>query len=56
MATSDELLTALINNCRKPEDLIGENGLLRQLLLKAGERLSQQEMKERIVYVQKENR
>lgn len=31
MATTDELLDALIKDCKKPEDLIGENGLLKQL-------------------------
>ena len=31
MATTDELLDALMRNCKKPEDLIGENGLLKQL-------------------------
>ncbi len=27
----EELLSSLLANCQKPEDLIGENGLLRQL-------------------------
>ena len=31
MATTDELLDSLIRNCKKPEDLIGEKGLLKQL-------------------------
>ena len=31
MATTDELLDALIRNCKRPEDLIGEKGLLKQL-------------------------
>jgi hypothetical protein len=32
MATTDELFDELIRNCKKPEDLIGKNGLLEQLL------------------------
>jgi hypothetical protein len=31
MPTTDELLDALINNCKRPLDLLGENGLLQQL-------------------------
>lgn len=31
MIASDELLDALMKNCRKPGDLIGENGLLKQM-------------------------
>jgi hypothetical protein len=37
MARSDELLDALMRDCKKPEDLIGENGLLNQLLNKSME-------------------
>jgi putative transposase len=31
MATTDELLDNLMKDYKKPEDLIGENGLLKQL-------------------------
>ena len=31
MATIDELFDALIRDCRKPGDLVGANGLLKQL-------------------------
>jgi len=39
MATSDELLDALIRNCNKPTDLVGENGLLKQLCNKSLDRV-----------------
>jgi hypothetical protein len=39
MTTSDELLDALIRDCKKPTDLIGENGLLKQLCNKSLERV-----------------
>jgi len=31
MATTDEFLEALMNECRKPDDFIGENSRLQQL-------------------------
>lgn len=31
MATTDELLDALMQNCKNPDSLTGENGLLEQL-------------------------
>jgi hypothetical protein len=31
MATTDEILDVLMKECKKPEDLIGVNGLLGQL-------------------------
>ena len=31
MVTTDDLLANLINNCKKPGDLVGENSLLSQL-------------------------
>ena len=31
MATTDELLDALMRNCKSPEEFIGEKGLLKQL-------------------------
>jgi hypothetical protein len=39
MATTDELLDALMMDCKKPDDLIGENGLLKQLFNKTRERV-----------------
>jgi len=32
MAKTDDLLDKLMNNCKKPGDLVGENSLLSQLL------------------------
>ena len=46
MATSDELLDALIRNCNKPTDLVGENGLLKQLCNKSREQVIPDEMSE----------
>jgi putative transposase len=48
MATTDELLDALIKDCKKPEDLIGENGLLKQLSKKSMERSMPAEMTEHL--------
>ena len=31
MVTTDDLLDNLMNNCKKPGDLVGENGFLRKL-------------------------
>jgi len=31
MATTDDLLDNLMNNCKKPGDLVGENSLLSEL-------------------------
>jgi len=39
MATTDELLAALMRDCRKPENLIGENGLLKRLFNPPPERV-----------------
>lgn len=44
MATTDELLDALMKDYKKPEDLIGENGLLKQLTKQLLERAMQSEM------------
>ena len=38
MASVDELFDALIRDCKKPTDLIGDNGLLTQLCNKSLER------------------
>ena len=44
MATTDELLDILMKDYKKPEDLIGENGLLKQLTKRLLERAMQTEM------------
>lgn len=46
MATTDELLVALMKNCQKPLNLIGDNGLLKQLLAKPIEQPKQPEKTE----------
>jgi len=50
MATTDELLDTLMKDYKKPEDLIGENGLLKQLTKKLLERAMQAEMTEHLGY------
>lgn len=46
MATIDELLDALMRDCKKPTDLVGENGLLTQPYSKSRERVVSAEMSE----------
>jgi len=46
MATTDELLDALMKDCKKPTDLVGENGLLKQLCNKSREQVIPDEMSE----------
>jgi putative transposase len=50
MATQDELLDDLMKNYRKPEDLIGENGLLKQLTKALVERAMKTEMTDHLGY------
>lgn len=50
MATTDELLDVLMKNYKKPEDLIGENGLLKQLTKRLLERAMQAELTEHLGY------
>lgn len=50
MAITDELLDQLIADYKKPEDLIGENGLLKQLTKRLLERAMQAEMTEHLGY------
>ncbi|MEI6208168.1 MAG: hypothetical protein WCP20_15415 [Desulfuromonadales bacterium] len=38
MATVDELFDSLMKNCKKPDDIVGRNGLLNQLLKNPQER------------------
>lgn len=50
MATPDELLDELMKNYKKPEDLIGENGLLKQLTKALVERAMKAEMTAHLGY------
>ena len=50
MATTDELLDILMKDYKKPEDLIGENGLLKQLTKRPLERAMQAEMTDHLGY------
>jgi putative transposase len=50
MATTDELLDNLMKDYKKPEDLIGENGLLKQLTKRLIERTMQTELTEHLGY------
>jgi putative transposase len=50
MATQDELLDDLMKNYKKPEDLIGENGLLKQLTKALVERAMKTEMTDHLGY------
>jgi len=50
VATTDELLDDLMKNYKKPEDLIGENGLLKQLTKALVERAMKVEMTAHLGY------
>lgn len=50
MAITEELLDQLIADYKKPEDLIGENGLLKQLTKRLLERAMQAEMTDHLGY------
>lgn len=50
MAINEDLLDQLIAGYRKPEDLLGENGLLKQLTKRLIERAMQAEMTEHLGY------
>jgi putative transposase len=50
MATTEELLDVLMKDYKKPEDLIGENGLLKQLTKRLLERAMQSELTEHLGY------
>jgi len=50
MATTDELLDALMKDYKKPEDLIGENGLLKQLTKQLLERAMAAELTKHVGY------
>ena len=50
MAITEDLLDQLIKDYKKPEDLIGENGLLKQLTKRLLERAMQAEMTDHLGY------
>jgi transposase-like protein len=50
VAITEELLDQLIKDYKKPEDLIGENGLLKQLTKRLLERAMQAEMTDHLGY------
>ena len=50
MAISNELLDELLKNYKKPEDLIGENGILRQLTKRLVERAMSAELENHLGY------
>ena len=50
MAITEELLDELIRDYKKPEDLLGESGLLKQLTKRLLERAMQAEMSEHLGY------
>lgn len=50
MATTEELLDVLMRDYKKPEDLLGENGLLKQLTKRLLERAMQAELTEHLGY------
>ena len=50
MSTTDELLDSLMKDYKKPEDLIGENGLLKQLTKRLLERAMQAELTDHLGY------
>jgi putative transposase len=54
MTVTNELIDSLLANYKKPEDLIGENGLLKQLTKKLVERALQAEMAEHLGYAKHE--
>ena len=53
MAITEDMLDQLIKDYKKPEDLIGENGLLKQLTQKLVERALEAEMVEHLGHVRR---
>ena len=51
MTVTNELIDSLLADYEKPEDLIGDNGLLKLLTKKLVERALQAEMAEHLVYI-----
>lgn len=54
MTVSNELLDSLLADYKKPEDLIGEHGLLKQLTKKLVERALEVEMTEHLGHFRSE--
>jgi putative transposase len=54
MALNDEMLDELLKDYQKPEDLIGENGLLKQLTKALVERALKSELTHHLGYGQNE--
>jgi putative transposase len=50
MTIDNELIDDLLKDCKKPEDLIGENGLLKQLTKRLLERAMAAELTEHVGY------
>ena len=50
MATPKELLDELLKDCKTPEDLLGKNGVLKQLAKDLMERLLEAEMTDHLGY------
>lgn len=50
MASVDELLDALIKDCKPPEEIVGENGLLKQRTKRVLERAMQAELTDHLGY------
>ena len=50
MTISDELIDELLKDYRKPEDIIGEDGLFRELTRRLAERALEAEMTEHLGY------
>jgi putative transposase len=55
MTVSNELLDSLLADYKKPEDLIGENGLLKQLTKRLVERALEAEMAEHLGHARNES-
>ena len=50
MATPKELLDELLKDCKTPEDLLGKNGVLKQLTKDLMERMLEAEMTDHLGY------
>ncbi|WP_286241209.1 IS256 family transposase [Neptuniibacter halophilus] len=54
MPISDELIAQLLEGCSSPDDILGEDGLLKQLTKKVAERVLDVEMNEHLGYAKNE--
>ena len=50
MPISNEMIDQLLSDCTSPDDVLGENGLLRQLTKKVAERALEAEMESHLGY------